>query len=69
MKDQEIVVVDGIEYRYNEFHQRLTAVNTCETDIHVRCPICLNDTFTLKYGKWGIIAVCNCGHEMTVYDG
>lgn len=74
MKDKEIITIEGITYEYNEYYKRLNVLGACsglgeKTNIQIRCPKCHNGFFSIKYGNYECIAVCKCGHEMTVYDG
>lgn len=74
LKENEIVEVDGKQYRYNSFYQRLELLKSdgrCddESPVVIMCPCCHATKFTIGYGHYECIATCDCGHSMTVYDG
>lgn len=67
MKDKEIIIVNGREYEYHKTDDVLKGI---ERDAPaVICPKCHNDTFEISYGHYECIALCKCGHSMTIYAG
>jgi ribosomal protein L37AE/L43A len=69
MKAGEKIVIDDITYIYEEFYQRLQALDGEKTNKEIACPKCKNTEFTISYGIYECIANCKCGHSMTVYSG
>jgi len=67
MKNNQTITHNNHKYIYDSFYKRLESVEKIVPGII--CPKCLASFFQLKYGEYEIIAVCNCGHEMVVYDG
>ena len=62
-----VIMSNNIAYTYDKFYDRLECSEV--NDIMILCPNCHNSTFSIKYSSYQCIAVCKCGHEMTVYDG
>ena len=67
MKDQEKVQINGKDYFYHEYYERLQAEK--DNKPAIACPKCHNTTFEISYGQYECIANCKCGHQMTIYDG
>lgn len=69
--DNEKVVIDGLTYEFCSFYNRLRVCldDRKKTISEIRCPNCHGDTFKIGYGNYECIAYCQCGTEMTVYDG
>lgn len=72
MKDNEKIIIDGVEYQYCASYDRLELPDfqdgTAEVPA-IRCPKCHGMEFRIGYGNWCCIAFCKCGHQMDVYDG
>lgn len=67
MKDKEKIVIEGIEFTFIHYYDRL---NSDDKKKAVACPKCLaTEGFSISYGNYECIAHCKCGHDMTVYDG
>jgi hypothetical protein len=68
MNDKEIIIVNGIEYEFIEYYNRLERKDSKIAPV-VLCSNCRNDSFRLSYGDYECIAHCKCGNTFTVYDG
>ena len=67
-KDGDIVIIKGISYDVT--NNTLFASRESDDIIPaVICPKCHNDKFSIKYGSYECIAVCQCGNEMSIYSG
>lgn len=72
-KEDDEVTIDGVDYHYcygvlrsfvkkdGLYHQGAKP--------HIRCPQCYGHSFEVNYGDWECLALCPCGHEMSVYSG
>jgi hypothetical protein len=73
MKDDEIIEIDGLNYRYCAYYKRLQLCGHEQekNPEHpaIVCPECKNTLFRITYGDYECIANCKCGHIMVVYDG
>ena len=69
MKDKETVMINGVDYEYDSYYDRLCLSNDEDSSPGVACPKCHNTTFSISYGNYRCIANCKCGHSMTIYDG
>lgn len=67
MEDNESVTINNKIFLYDHYYKRLRAEDSGVPQI--ACPNCHNTQFQLSYGDYELIAHCNCGHTMTVYDG
>jgi len=70
---KELIERDGETYEYDVYYKRYRLKDDRDKRNpdapDVICPKCLNDSFILKYGDYELLALCPCGHSMTVYDG
>ena len=71
MKDKETVTIDGVDYQYDSYYDRLERPEHDGSVQHpaIACPKCQRTTFCITYGNYQCIANCQCGHSMTIYDG
>lgn len=66
LKDGVVVQINGVDFEYSAFYERLNAIAKPN---HLACPKCHNTKFGISYGDYECIASCDCGHTMTIYDG
>jgi len=69
MKQGELITIGDIVYKYDSCYDRLEENEDENTEPAIACPKCFNIEFTIAYGVYECIAVCRCGHRMTIYDG
>jgi len=68
MKDDDIIIINNNEYKYNSYCKSFMATND-KVFPAVICGICKKDKFQIAYGNYECIAKCECGHIMTIYEG
>jgi hypothetical protein len=69
MKNKEKITINGKEYEYSEFYDRLEIIDNIKNLEQVACPKCNNTFFSISYGNYQCIANCKCGHKMEIYGG
>lgn len=71
MKDRDIVKINGVDYEYLMYYDRLQRPGDDGTRENpaICCPKCRRTTFYITYGDYECVANCLCGHSMTIYDG
>jgi len=71
LEDEEVVEVDSVKYKYDQFYKHLSRV-TSKGDLNppmIMCPKCHATTFQISYGDYSCLANCECGHVTEVYGG